>query len=458
MAAFPGDYDGTLTVGEPADASRRGFRAGGTEPYGDMEPGNSFVIGSVQYSISDLTVAGDGNSLRIRTDPSLANVNFVLRFGDAAFARGDAKFDGSNKQYQWDTSDNPLSLAVDEEVPVGLARLESTDLGLKGLSVRDVADDSVTVRITLDNPAARKGQLYMQYGYLAFLHLRQGHWGETMTLDIEGRSVVDHVLEGLEGGTGYAVRVSRYPDFPGDKTEKRQFTTRFGALAEGPDSLDHTHELTPYYENEERKGFTLDWTRPMLGYDDVTGYRIVRYYQSRDPALLEIGPQPPVTLAENTGSQATEYTDVGPLANGWYAYVIWALDEVGPNREYSWATATVTDAFDPPGKPVHQDVTIRGRQVTLDWEPSSSGPAPTHYIIQRTVRGLKGTGQLNQIDTLDDNLRGSTFYANEVRGIDLEEYTYVDYYVYAVDALGFRSAPLRLSVTLGPEPWVHPPR
>ena len=222
------------------------------------------------------------------------------------------------------------------------------------LVIRDIGTNRVTVRVSFYNLDGEKDKVYLQYGPLSFRDLRKGNWGSTVTVDISGRDQLEIPLEGLEGATGYAVRVSLDPGFPSDETQKREFTTRHGNLREGPDSLDHTHELTPYYENGERKGFTLDWTQPITEYDGVSGYRIVRYYHGdQQPRPREIGPQPPVTLTEDTGSQDTEYLDRGPLANGAYTYVIWALDQVGPGQEYSLGRATVTDAFDPPDPPVN---------------------------------------------------------------------------------------------------------
>ena len=146
-----------------------------------------------------------------------------------------------------------------------------------------------------------------------------------------------------------------------------EFTTRSGNLPEPPNSLSHTHDLTPYYENEERKGFTLDWTAPMdnvVNGDDVVGYRIVRYYQNLEPGPLGIGPQPPVTLVENTRSQDTEYTDVGPLANGKYTYLVW-----GPGRRWP-----------PPGVlAVHRDGDRRLR--------------PARQTGQRHCRGVSEPGR-----------------------------------------------------------------
>ena len=257
----------------------------------------------------------------------------------------------------------------------------------------------------------------------------------------------------MEGATKYAVRVSLDPTFPGEATRKREFTTGSGNLQEGPDPLTHTHELTPYYENGERKSFTLDWMRPILDHAHVTGYCIVRYYQSLEPGLLEIGPQPPVTLEENTGSQDT---DVRPLANGRYTYVIWALDEDGPSEEYSRSTATVTDAFDPSSKPVNATADAYPDRVELDWDAPQGDDPPTGYAVERAVLGERGTGQTNHFETVRDDRQNDRTEHTDY--IERERGTLVDYYVYSVDIHGFRSAPVRLSVTLGPAGSRHTPR
>ena len=322
------------------------------------------------------------------------------------------------------------------------------------LVIRDIGTNSATVQVSFYHLDESKDEVYLQYGPLSFRDLRKGNWGSRVTVDITGREQVDIPLEGLDGATGYAVRVSLDPDFPSDETQKREFTTRHGNLREGPDSLDHTHELTPYYENGDRKGFTLDWSRPVADYDGVTGYRIVRYYHG-DQQLRprEIGPQPPETLTEDTGSQDTEYIDRGPLANGTYTYVIWALDQVGPSQEYSLGTATVTDAFDPPDPPVNATAEAFLNRVELDWGAPPGDNPPTSYVVEREVLGERSTGQVNHFETVrDDRQDDRTEYIDYIRR---EVGTRVDYYVYSVDVRGFRSAPVKLSLTLGPAGHPH---
>ena len=324
------------------------------------------------------------------------------------------------------------------------------------LEITDITKDSATARMTVQNADGLLEKAYFQYGPLPFLNLRKGNWGDTMTVDIRGQDEVDLPLRDLEPATGYAVRVSLYPDFPKVNTRMREFTTRFGNLPEPPNSLSHTHKLTPYYQNGERKGFTLDWTAPILGGDDVVGYRIVRYYQNLEPGPLGIGPQPPVTLVENTRSQDTEYTDVGPLANGNYTYLVWVLDDVGPHPEFSRSTGTVTDAFDPPGKPVNVTAEAYPDRVELDWDEPEEGASPVAYVVERVVPGERGTGQVNHFETVrDDQPDNRTFYTDFIQR---ERGALVNYYVYSADIRGFRSAPVKLEVRLGPDGSAHTPR
>ena len=320
------------------------------------------------------------------------------------------------------------------------------------LTITDVGTYSVTVRVSF--PDIDADNVYLQYGPLPFRDLRKGNWVDTIRERILDRDELDTRLEDLEGATGYAVRVSLDPTFPGESTRKMEFTTRHGNLREGPDSLDHTHELTPYYENGVRQGFTLDWSRPITDYDGVTGYRIVRYYHGdQQPRPREIGPQPPVTLTEDTGSQDTEYIDRGPLANGTYTYVIWALDQVGPGREYSLGRAMVTDAFDPPEPPVNATAEDFLDRVELDWDAPPGDNPPTGYVVEREVLGERGTGQVNHFETVrDDRQDDGTGYIDYIQR---EVGTRVDYYVYSVNTHGFRSAPVKLSLTLGPAGRPH---
>ena len=324
------------------------------------------------------------------------------------------------------------------------------------LEITDITKDSATARMTVQNADGPLENAYLQYGPLPFLNLRKGNWGDTVTVDIRGQDEVDLPLRDLEPATGYAVRVSLYPDFPKVNTRMREFTTRFGNLPEPPNSLSHTHKLTPYYQNGERKGFTLDWAAPILGGDDVVGYRIVRYYQNLEPGPLGIGPQPPVTLVENTRSQDTEYTDVGPLANGNYTYLVWGLDEVGPHPEFSRSNGTVTDAFNPPGKPVNVTAEAYPDRVELDWDEPEEGASPVAYVVERVVLGERGTGQVNHFETVrDDQPDNRTEYIDYIQR---ERGAWVNYYVYSADIRGFRSAPVKLTVRLGPDGSAHTPR
>ena len=180
----------------------------------------------------------------------------------------------------------------------------------------------------------------------------------------------------------------------------------------------------------------------------------MRYYHGdQQPRPREIGPQPPVTLTEDTGSQDTEYIDRGPLANGTYTYVIWALDQVGPGPEYSLGRATVTDAFDPPEPPVNATAEAFPDRVELDWDAPPGDNPPTGYVVEREVLGERGTGQINHFETVrDDRQDDRTEYIDYIQR---EAGTRVDYYVYSLDTHGFRSAPVKLSLTLGPEGQPH---
>ena len=174
------------------------------------------------------------------------------------------------------------------------------------------------------------------------------------------------------------------------------------------------------------------------------------------PARRRLAPQPPVTLVENTRSQDTEYTDVGPLANGKYTYLVWALDEVGPHPDFSRSTATVTDAFDPPGKPVNVTADPHPDRVELDWDEPPDGDQPTGYVVERVVLGERGTGQVNHFETVrDDQPDNRTEYIDFIKR---ERGALTSYYVYSVDIRGFRSAPVKLSVRLGPDGSAHTPR
>ena len=163
-----------------------------------------------------------------------------------------------------------------------------------------------------------------------------------------------------------------------------------------------------------------------------------------------------MTLVENTRSQDTEYTDVGPLANGNYTYLVWGLDEVGPHPEFSRSNGKVTDAFNPPGKPVNVTAEAYPDRVELDWDEPEEGASPVAYVVERVVLGERGTGQVNHFETVrDDQPDNRTEYIDYIQR---ERGAWVNYYVYSADIRGFRSAPVKLTVRLGPDGSAHTPR
>ena len=151
-------------------------------------------------------------------------------------------------------------------------------------------------------------------------------------------------------------------------------------------------------------GLTLSWTAPAEEADSVTGYEIVR----------AVGEDEPATLAADTGSTATSYTDATAAEAGeTYAYQIKAI------RDGVRSEASAQAAFAVPEASVS----------TCEFDAEGSDlPADTSTAcvleVDGSVRGERGSA--DDVDWVRVGLQAGATYQIDMRGKSTGEWQLVD--------------------------------
>ena len=164
--------------------------------------------------------------------------------------------------------------------------------------------------------------------------------------------------------------------------------------------------------------------RVVLGWDDpqddaITGYVILR----RDRAIHEPGTF--VTVAADTGSADTGYTDGTVEPEKEYVYRIRAINEHGVSELSRWVRAN-TPAPPLPAKPTGLTAAASHDQVVLSWDDPQDDSI-TGYVILRRNRATTDVGEFTELvaDTgsaatthTDDSVAADTSYTYRIRAIN----------------------------------------
>ena len=162
---------------------------------------------------------------------------------------------------------------------------------------------------------------------------------------------------------------------------------------------------------------TLTWDDPQD--DSITGYVI----QRRDRAIHPVGTF--VTLAGDTGSTDTTYTDATVEPDKQYVYRIKAINEHGEVSDKSdWIRAD-TPAIPIPDKPTGLSVVVSHEAVTLTWDDPQDDSI-TGYVIQRRDRAIHPVGTF--VTLADDTGSTDTTYTDDSVEPDKQ-------YVYRIKAI-----------------------
>ena len=181
---------------------------------------------------------------------------------------------------------------------------------------------------------------------------------------------------------------------------------------------------------------TLRWDAPRNS--KVAGYEITR----------AVGDGPAQTLAADTGSALTEYTDTGLSPETAYTYRVAARNDLGPGAASGPATVTTAEPALDPGLPRPTGLTVSfdddGR-VLLDWD-DPEGNAVGAITGYRILRGASA-------DTLDLLAPDTASTATSWTDPSAPGGSTVFYAVRARDAAGMSevSDPVAVSVLAAPE-------
>ena len=163
---------------------------------------------------------------------------------------------------------------------------------------------------------------------------------------------------------------------------------------------------------------TITWDDPQD--DSITGYVILR----RDRAIHPTGTF--VTLAGDTGSTDTTYTDETVEPDKEYVYRIKAINDRGQVSEMSHWRRTDTPSIPVPDKPTGLSAAVSHDTVTLAWDDPQDDSI-TGYVILRRDREIHPvgtfvtiTGDTGSADTTytDDTVEPDKQYVYRIKAIN----------------------------------------
>ena len=162
---------------------------------------------------------------------------------------------------------------------------------------------------------------------------------------------------------------------------------------------------------------TLTWDDPQD--DSITGYVI----QRRDRAIHPVGTF--VTIAGDTGSTDTTYTDDTVEPDKQYVYRIQAINEHGGTSERSHWLRADTPAVPVPDQPTGLSAAVSHDAVTLTWDDAQDD-AIAGYVILRRDRAIHPVGTF--VTIADDTGSTDTTYTDDSVEPDKQ-------YVYRIKAI-----------------------
>ena len=162
---------------------------------------------------------------------------------------------------------------------------------------------------------------------------------------------------------------------------------------------------------------TLTWDDPQD--DSITGYVILR----RDRAIHPVGTF--VTIAGDTGSADTTYTDDTVEPDTQYVYRIEAINEHGEVSEISDWVRGFTPAVPVPDKPTGLSAVVSHDAVTLTWDDPQDDSI-TGYVILRRDRAIHPVGTF--VTIAGDTGSADTTYTDDTVEPDTQ-------YVYRIEAI-----------------------
>ena len=233
--------------------------------------------------------------------------------------------------------------------------------------------------------------------------------GSSVT-EISGATDSTYTLQATDEGATIKVQVS----FSDDADNEESLTSTATAVVAGPEPPAMPTGLSPSVSHDT---VTLTWDDPQD--DTITGYVILR----RDREIHPLGTF--VTIAGDTGSADTTYTDDTVEPDKEYVYRIKAINEHGEVSEKSdWIRAD-TPAVPVPDKPTGLSAAVSHDAVTLAWDDPRDDTI-TGYVILRRDRAIHPLGTF--VTIAGDTGSADTTYTDATVEPDKE-------YVYRIKAI-----------------------
>ena len=231
-----------------------------------------------------------------------------------------------------------------------------------------------------------------------------------LVAEISGATGSTYTLQATDEGATIKVKVS----FSDDADNPESLTSTATAVVAAPEPPAMPTGLSPSVSQDT---VTLSWDAPQD--DSVTGYVILR----RDRAIHPVGTF--VTIAGDTGSTDTTYTDDTVEPDKEYVYRIKAINEHGKVSEKSdWIRAD-TPAVPVPDKPTGLSAAVSHDAVTLAWDDPRDDSI-TGYVILRRDREIHPVGTF--VTIAGDTGSADTTYTDDTVEPDKE-------YVYRIKAI-----------------------
>ena len=263
--------------------------------------------------------------------------------------------------------------------------------------------------------------------------------GSTDT-DIQDATGSSYILVDADEDQTIKVKVS----FADDADNKETLTSTATAAVAAPEPPATPTGLSAAVISHDT--VTLTWDNPQD--DAITGYVILR----RDREIHPVGTF--VTIADDTGSADTTYTDDTVEPDKQYVYRIKAINEHGQVSEISsWVRADTPAAPEPPATPTGLSAAVISHDtVTLTWD-NPQDDAITGYVILRRDREIHPVGTF--VTIADDTGSADTTYTDDTVEPDKQ-------YVYRIKAINEHevseiSSLVRAYTPTAPDPAGSPP-
>ena len=302
---------------------------------------------------------------------------------------------------------NSASVVVEEDDVESAAQKRTANTPATGkLTISGTVQVEETLTASTSGIADDDGLTKVSYSYQWIRN-----YGSTDT-DIQDATGSTHTLVDADEGKVIKVKVT-FTDDAGNEEALTSGATDAVAAADPPAKPTGLSASVVSHE-----AVTLTWDDPQD--DSITGYVI----QRRDRAIHPVGTF--VTIAGDTGSTDTTYTDATVEPDKQYVYRIKAINEHGEVSDKSdWIRAD-TPAIPIPDKPTGLSVVVSHEAVTLTWDDPQDDSI-TGYVIQRRDRAIHpvGTfvtlaGDTGSTDTTytDDSVEPDKQYVYRIKAIN----------------------------------------